>query len=139
MPVCSRHEARSDAQVAAPFDSVPPPHDGRAAGLACSPYASQADEARERASVPEAARSHVASLRAWTVWLQFEPCWHEAREQVSVPEVARLHVESLRVWAPWIQSWRYLHEAREWAWLRYVAHSHVRSSRAWMTMTWMRS
>ena len=139
MPVCSRHEARSDAQVAAPFDSVPPPHDGRAAGLACSPYASQADEAREQVSVPEVARSHVASLRAWTVWLQFEPCWHEAREQVSVPEVARLHVESLRVWAPWIQSWPYLHEAREWAWLRYVAHSHVRSSRAWMTMTWMRS
>jgi hypothetical protein len=110
-------------------------------GRACSPYASQADEARERASVPEAARSHVAALRAWTVWLQFEPCWHEAREPVSVPEVARLHVESLRVWAPWIQTWPYLHEARQRSWLPGVAHSRVRWSRAWMTMTmtWMRS
>ena len=64
MPVCSRHEPCSDAQVAAPFDSVRSPHDERAARLACSPCASQSDEAREQTSVPGGARSdaQVAAL-----------------------------------------------------------------------------
>jgi hypothetical protein len=136
-PVCSRHEAHSDAQAATPFDSVPEPHDERAAGLVCFLYASQADEAREQASVPQVARSHVGSLRVWTVWLRFGP--DEARERSSVPQVARLHVGSLRVWTPWIQFWTYLHDARKRAWLPCVAHSHVRSSQPWTTMTWMRS
>ena len=77
------------------------PHDERAAGLADSPYASQPDEARERASAPQVARLHVELLRVWTVWLQFGP--DEAWEQAWLLQVARSH-ESLRVWAPSIQS-----------------------------------
>ena len=109
--------------VAAPFDSGPEPHDERAAGLACSPYASQSDEARGQTSVPQVARSHVRWLRVWTVWIQFGR--DEAREQAWLLQVACSHAESLRVWTVWLQFGS--DEAWEQAWLLQVARSHVGS------------
>ena len=109
--------------VAAPFDSVPEPHDEWAAGLACSPYALEPDEARERVSAPQVARLHVELLRVWTVWLQFGP--DEAREQAWLLQVACSHAESLRVWTVWLQFGS--DEAWEQAWLLQVARSHVGS------------
>jgi hypothetical protein len=129
VPVCSRHEARSDAQVATRFDSVSQPHDEQVAGLAGSPCASRSDEAREQTSVPQAARSHVESVWVWTVWLQFGP--DEAREQAWLLRVARLHAGSFRVWTPWIQSWSYLDEVPKRAWFPCVARSHARTLPAW--------
>lgn len=129
MPVCSRHEARSDAQVATRFGSAPQPDDEQVAGLAGSPCVSRPDEAREQTSVPRAERSHVESVWVWTVWLQFGP--DEAREQAWLLRVARLHAGSFRVWTPWIQSWSYLDEVPKRAWFPCVARSHAQTLPAW--------